>query len=233
MRIGLAVVLLVAGCSDDAGYATNDPEPEARSLLVGNWASTEGDRTVALEISEDLHMVATVTDGGQEQVAQFDLVEQDGDLVTLDRVRVTGDIIEDRRSTQSYFVDFELFLPLALRKTDTTDHVEGVYLARDERQVELDGELVLKSRTEIVLMLVQGGTWVRTATDTEFFDYDGAGELRFLDPPLTVESQTRGTWQDPGDRQLRLIESTGAYDVTLPFRQRHLPSDDIFWRQPN
>ncbi len=228
----VSVLILVAGCGDDAGYSS-DRDPQDDSLLIGAWLAEDGGRTVALDIDDGLHMRATVRDGGAEQTLEFDLIEQDGDLVLLDRARVNADLIEERRSVQSYFVDFELFLPLALRKTDATEHVEGVYLARDDLQVDLDGELVLKERTEVVLMLDADGGWVRTSTASRFFEYDDAGEVRFLEPPLVVESQTQGAWQDPGDRQLRLIESTGAYDVTVPLRNGHLPSDDIFWRQPN
>jgi hypothetical protein len=232
--IGLVLlVFCAAACGEDAGYTSAANNGEEKSLLVGSWLSEEGAQTVTLGIDEALHMVATFDDGETTTTQEFDLAEQAGDLILRDRARVSEDLVEERRGVQTYFVDFEIFLPLALRKTDDTEFATGVYLSRDDQQVELDGELVLKGRTEVVLMLAADGTWTRTSTAWRYFEYDDDDAVQFLDPPLEVETITTGTWEEPGARQLRLVESAGAYDVTVPLRNGHLPSDDIFWRQPN
>lgn len=230
--ISLALLLLFfAGCGEDAGYATDSDSVTEPSLLVGNWISEGDGDPVQLAIDAELHMVATITTDSGPQTVEFDLTEQGGDLVLRDRVRTGDGGVEERRATQTYYVDFEVFIPLALRKTDDTEGTPGVYLARDDQHVEIAGEFILRARTETVLILDPDGSWVRTNTGSSFFEYDDEGEIRYLEPPLKVESQSNGTWEDVGTNQLRLVESEGAYDVTVPLRAGHLPSDDVFRRQ--
>ena len=228
----LITLTLLSGCAQEAKYAMDGAGDQDLSKLVGRWKGDLNDQEVQLDIDDQLHMTQTTRTDEGEIRSEYDLTAQDGELVVYQDVSLGGDMVESRHSTQSYFVDFEVFLPIALIKEEDPDDAAGTYRAFDIEAVEVGDEMVVRRETRAEMVLNTDGTWARVTTASTYYEYDGAQQLAPINPPLTVTVESAGTWSSPSDRMLSFTnEGTGETQV-VPWREGSLPGTATFWRQP-